>query len=68
MASGETGAIAGARHPALIVRLANTLSAQGLQPLFLCSPERVHLYTRLGFENWESMPGTKPQSTRRESF
>lgn len=34
----------------LIVRLANTLSAQGLQPLFLCSPERVHFYTRLGFE------------------
>ena len=34
----------------LIVRLANTLSAQGLQPLFLCAPERVHFYTRLGFE------------------
>lgn len=52
MACGETaeplrGRGIGGR---LIVRLANTLSAQGLQPLFLCSPERVHFYTRLGFE------------------
>ena len=52
MACGETaeplrGCGIGGR---LIVRLANTLSAQGLQPLFLCSPERVHFYTRLGFE------------------
>lgn len=34
----------------LIVQMANELSAQGLQPVFLCSPERVHFYTRLGFE------------------
>ena len=34
----------------LIVQLANELSAEGLQPVFLCSPERVHFYTRLGFE------------------
>lgn len=52
MACGETaeplrGRGVGGR---LIVRLANNLSAQGLQPLFLCSPERVHFYTRLGFE------------------
>ena len=47
----DCGAIAGrASAGGFIVRLANTLSAQGLQPLFLCSPERVHFYTRLGFE------------------
>ena len=34
----------------LIVQMANELSARGLQPVFLCSPERVHFYTRLGFE------------------
>ena len=34
----------------LIVQLANELSTEGLQPVFLCSPERVHFYTRLGFE------------------
>ena len=33
----------------LIVRMANALSAQGEQPVFLCSPERVHFYTQLGF-------------------
>ena len=33
----------------LIVQMANELSAQGEQPVFLCSPERVHFYTRLGF-------------------
>ena len=52
MACGETaeplrGRGVGGR---LIIRLANTLSAQGLQPLFLCSPERLSFYTRLGFE------------------
>ena len=26
------------------------VSAEGLQPVFLCSPERVHFYTCLGFE------------------
>ena len=51
MACGETveplrGKGIGGR---LIVRLANSLSAQGLQPLWLCSPERVPFYTRLGF-------------------
>lgn len=33
----------------LIVRMANALAAQGWQPVFLCSPERVAFYTRLGF-------------------
>ena len=52
MACGETaeplrGRGIGGR---LIVRLANELSAEGFQPVFLCSPERVHFYTRLGFE------------------
>ena len=51
MACGETiellrGRGIGGR---LIVQLANELSAEGLQPVFLCSPERVHFYTRLGF-------------------
>ena len=51
MACGETveplrGKGIGGR---LIVRLANSLSAQGLWPLWLCSPERVPFYTRLGF-------------------
>ena len=28
-----------------------SLSAiEGFQPVFLCAPERVHFYTRLGFE------------------
>ena len=52
MACGETaeplrGRGIGGR---LIVQLANELSAEGYQPVFLCSPERVHFYTRLGFE------------------
>ena len=52
MACGETaeplrGRGIGGR---LIVRLANELSAEGFQPVFLCAPERVHFYTRLGFE------------------
>ena len=34
----------------LIVQVANELSAEGQRPVFLCSPERVHFYTRLGFE------------------
>ena len=34
----------------LIVQMANELAAEGLHPVFLCSPERVHFYTRLGFE------------------
>lgn len=33
----------------LIVRMANELAAEGYRPVFLCSPERVHFYTRLGF-------------------
>lgn len=33
----------------LIVSMANTLAAEGLRPVFLCSSERVHFYTRLGF-------------------
>ena len=52
MACGETaeplrGRGIGGR---LIVRLANELSAEGFRPVFLCAPERVHFYTRLGFE------------------
>ncbi len=51
MACGETkealrGRGIGGR---LIVRMANELSAQGQQPVFLCGPERVHFYTGLGF-------------------
>lgn len=34
----------------LIVQMANELAAQGWHPVFLCSRERVHFYTRLGFE------------------
>ena len=34
----------------LIVEMANALAAEGWMPVFLCSPERVHFYTRLGFE------------------
>ena len=34
----------------LIVGMAHALSAEGWMPVFLCSPERVHFYTRLGFE------------------
>ena len=33
----------------LIVRMANELAAEGYRPVFLCSPERVPFYTRLGF-------------------
>ena len=51
MACGETeeslrGKGIGGR---LIVWMANELSAEGYQPVFLCSPERVHFYTKLGF-------------------
>ena len=34
----------------LIVQMANELAAKGEHPVFLCSPERVRFYTRLGFE------------------
>ena len=33
----------------LIVEMANALAAAGYRPVFLCSPERVHFYTQLGF-------------------
>ena len=33
----------------LIVKMANSLAAEGLRPVFLCAPERVRFYTRLGF-------------------
>ena len=51
MACGETaeplrGRGIGGR---LIVEMANTLSAEDWMPVFLCSPERVHFYTSLGF-------------------
>lgn len=52
MACGETvealrGKGVGGR---LIVEMANALAAEGWMPVFLCSPERVYFYTRLGFE------------------
>ena len=52
MACGETvealrGKGVGGR---LIVEMANVLAAEGWMPVFLCSPDRVHFYTRLGFE------------------
>ena len=52
MACGETvealrGKGVGGR---LIVEMTNALAAEGWMPVFLCSPERVHFYTRLGFE------------------
>ena len=34
----------------LIVQMANELAAEGQRPVFLCAPERVRFYTRLGFE------------------
>ena len=33
----------------LIVEMANSLAAEGLHPVFLCAPERVRFYARLGF-------------------
>ena len=33
----------------LIAQMANELAAEGYRPVFLCSPERVPFYTRLGF-------------------
>ena len=52
MACGETvealrGKGIGGRF---IAEMANALAAEGWMPVFLCSPERVHFYTRLGFE------------------
>lgn len=52
MACGETAETLRGRGIGgrLIVGMANALSAEGWMPVFLCSPERVHFYTRLGFE------------------
>ena len=52
MACGETAEALRGRGIGgrLIVEMANALSAEGWMPVFLCSPERVHFYTRLGFE------------------
>lgn len=52
MACGETAEALRGRGIGgrLIVGMANALSAEGGMPVFLCSPERVHFYTRLGFE------------------
>ena len=33
----------------LIAQMANELATEGYRPVFLCSPERVPFYTRLGF-------------------
>lgn len=61
----------------LIVQMANELAAQGLRPVFLCSPERVHFYTRLGFEKIaeyaryepsQSPPDSGDSSPERGSF
>lgn len=51
MACGQTDAALRGRGIGgrLIVQMANTLAAEGWQPVFLCSPERVPFYTRLGF-------------------
>ena len=46
----------------LIVQMANELAAKGEHPVFLCSPERVHFYTRFGFESLRSM---RVMNTRR---
>lgn len=52
MACGETAEALRGRGIGgrLIVEMANALSAEGWRPVFLCSPERVRFYTRLGFE------------------
>ena len=52
MACGETAEALRGRGIGgrLIVGMANALSAEGGMPVCLCSPERVHFYTRLGFE------------------
>ena len=52
MACGETAEALRGRGIGgrLIVGMANALSAEGWMPVFLCSPERVHFYIRLGFE------------------
>lgn len=39
----------------LIVQMANALAAEGEHPVFLCAPERVRFYTRLGFAKLGSM-------------
>ena len=51
MACGETAEALRGRGIGgrLIVGMANALSAEGWMPVFLCSPERVHFYTQLGF-------------------
>ena len=51
MACGETAETLRGRGIGgrLIVGMANALSAEGWMPVFLCSPERVHFYTQLGF-------------------
>ena len=52
MACGETAEALRGRGIGgrLIVGMANALSAEGWVPVFLCCPDRVHFYTRLGFE------------------
>lgn len=40
----------------LIPHMANTLAAQGWQPLLLAKPERVHFYDRLGFTLQAKIP------------
>ena len=47
---GGRGVLRGGRDGGrLIVEMANSLAAEGLRPVFLCAPERVRFYTRLGF-------------------
>lgn len=52
MACGETAEPLRGRGVGgcLIVKMANELAAAGVRPVFLCGPERVHFYTRLGFD------------------
>mgnify|MGYP004646523713 CR=1 FL=1 len=61
----------------LIVEMANALAGAGEQPVFLCGPERVRFYTRLGFtklaeyaryEPSQSPPDGGDSSPERGSF
>ena len=66
MACGQTAQpLRGKGIGGLIVQMANEFAAKGEHPVFLCSPERVRFYTRLGFEKlgeyarYEQTPSVK---------
>ena len=63
MACGETAEALRGRGIGgrLIVGMANALSAEGWMPVFLCSPERVDFYTRLGCEGLGEYAGYTSQ-------